>query len=151
MTSEHLLSDPGTPDPLPSEGDRRRLQVRPAGVDVRRVPQAELDEDGRCDPYEVWYLVVPHEPAEVVWHLDVHIEREVGSGPYRSELGQRQVCRHVVRVRPEVFHRLYGRRVGRSELHGDLENDVLGQLSSRLEVPKYPEKSGVGDQDPAQS
>src|SRR5215208_4306829 len=149
VTSEHLLSDPGAPDPLPSEGDRRRLQMRSAGVDVRRVPQAELDEDGRCDPYEVGDLIMPHEPAEVVWHLDVHVQREVGGGAYRGELGQRQVCGHVIRVRPEILHRLYGRRVCCRQLHGDLQDEVLGQLSVRLEVPQDPEESGVGDEYPA--
>src|SRR5215210_4779097 len=41
VAPEHLLPDPGPPDPLPPERDRRCLQVRPAGIDVRCVPQAE--------------------------------------------------------------------------------------------------------------
>src|SRR5919107_537738 len=78
VTRQHLLPDPGPPDALPAERDGRRLQVCAAGVDVGRVPEAELDEHRRGDPDEVWYLVVPHEPPEVVWHLDVDVERQVG-------------------------------------------------------------------------
>jgi hypothetical protein len=125
--------------------------VRTARVDVGRVPEAELHDHGRGYPDEVRYLVVPHEPAEVVRYLDVNVQRNLGRGPDRRELGQRQVSGHVVRACPELFHRLDGRRVGRRQLHGDLQDQVLRQLTLGLEVPENPKKPRVGDQHPAQT
>src|SRR3712207_5244875 len=78
--------------------------MRPAWVDVRGVPQAELHDHGRGYPYEVGDLVVPDEAAEVVGDLDVDVERQVGGGPDGRELREAEIRRDVVRVGAEVLH-----------------------------------------------
>src|SRR5919204_4302945 len=70
---EQLHAEPRAADPLPAERDRRRVEVSAGGVDVGRVPQAELDVERSGDPDPLGDLVVPDEAADVVRSLDIDV------------------------------------------------------------------------------
>ena len=60
--------------------------MRARRVDVRRVPQAELDVDGDGDADQLRDLVQADEAADVVRRLDVDVERDVDRGADRGDL-----------------------------------------------------------------
>src|SRR5206468_9689503 len=99
----------------PAERDGRLHQVGSRGVDVGRVPQAELEVDGRRDADDLGDLVHADEAAEVVRRLNVDVEGDVDRGTDGGDLGQRQVGRKIQRVGAQAFDHLGRRRVGRGE------------------------------------
>ena len=58
-----------------AELHRELLEVETGGIDVRGVPEPELDVHGRRQADHLGHLVEAHEPALVVGHLDVDVER----------------------------------------------------------------------------
>ena len=98
---EQLEREPCAAHALARERDRRRLEVRACGIEVRRVGEAELHVHRCGDADDLGHLVQADEAAHGVGRLDVQVDRNVNGRADRRQLRERQIGHDVERVGPE--------------------------------------------------
>ena len=146
LTLQEREAEFGAPHALARHQHGHVLEVQARRVDVGRVAQAELHVDRRDGLDQRRNLVVAHEPAKAVGHLDVHVERHVAVLPDGRQVGQRQIGRHVDRRGAFVGEHGDGQRVGGRQLHADLDDQVGRQVAGLLGEVEDPQQPHVGHQ-----
>jgi hypothetical protein len=68
---QQIQSDLRPSQPFPRQAHRGRFQMRPARIDIRRVPQPELQVDRRRHPHDFRDLIVPDETANIIGDLNI--------------------------------------------------------------------------------